>query len=360
MLVGFIKIFYIVALFQILLISLYLIIQKKGKSFSRTLLVIVLIDFAIFLTGSYILLVKNMEEYHLYGHLANLTVFLAPPLLYFYYLSAINPKYRFNIKMLYHAIPFICILAIMFYKIVYQNNTHFIFRPYGISLVVFLFLQNIFYLVPIYKLKSPGSDVRIFSDAGLFKLLTISIISVFVLKLLIFFLWNLMGYVVMCVYFTGVFFTASFTIINLLVLYGLNNPGALLHNVKYQYSPLDNCSMDRHFNNLVKILEENKLYLNPLLNLDKLARQLHINGKLLSQIINESTGANFNDFINQYRIKEAQRLMTEDIKHRRNILNIAYEVGFNSKSTFNEAFRKYTNITPSEYRKNLSFHVAWN
>ena len=97
-----------------------------------------------------------------------------------------------------------------------------------------------------------------------------------------------------------------------------------------------------------------KLYLDPLLNLEKLARQLNISDKQLSQLINESAGINFNDFINRYRIEEAQMLIKKNNEQQPNILTIAYEVGFNSKSTFNTAFKKFTNSTPSEYRRLVS------
>ena len=68
----------------------------------------------------------------------------------------------------------------------------------------------------------------------------------------------------------------------------------------------------------------------------------------LSHVINASFNQNFRDFINSYRIEESKsRLVQDDM----NILNIAYEVGFNSKSAFNTAFKKFTGMTPKEYRK---------
>jgi len=64
----------------------------------------------------------------------------------------------------------------------------------------------------------------------------------------------------------------------------------------------------------------------------------------------EMFGRNFCDFINVYRIEESKRLLSDPVRGERSILDIAYEVGFNSKSTFNSAFKKYTGMKPSEFR----------
>ena len=72
----------------------------------------------------------------------------------------------------------------------------------------------------------------------------------------------------------------------------------------------------------------------------------------LSRIINERFGASFNDFVNEYRIKEAKSALRDPGQAERTILDIMYGSGFYSKSTFNTAFKKFTGVTPSKYRKN--------
>ena len=74
----------------------------------------------------------------------------------------------------------------------------------------------------------------------------------------------------------------------------------------------------------------------------------------LSQILNEKLNQNFFDFVNNYRIQEAKKLLVSPDGGLLTILAIAEEVGFNSKSAFNNAFKKVTNTTPSEFRKNNS------
>ncbi|GAB3824251.1 helix-turn-helix domain-containing protein [Hymenobacter jeollabukensis] len=89
-------------------------------------------------------------------------------------------------------------------------------------------------------------------------------------------------------------------------------------------------------------------YLAPELTLSELAAQLRTNTSWLSRVINTGCGQNFNDFVNEYRVREAeQRLRDPQFRHY-TLLAVALESGFNSKSTFNRVFRKLRGLTPSE------------
>jgi len=98
-------------------------------------------------------------------------------------------------------------------------------------------------------------------------------------------------------------------------------------------------------------MQSNKPYLEPELTLEQLASKLSLKPRILSQAINEILGQNFYDFINRYRIEEASRLLTNPRDEKITILEVLYEVGFNSKSSFNTLFKKYTGLTPTEFRK---------
>ena len=122
---------------------------------------------------------------------------------------------------------------------------------------------------------------------------------------------------------------------------------------KYKTSGIDPGRIDEIVPTLVQLMEEDKLYLDPGLTLKDLAHKLRIHYNHLSRIINERFGLSYNDFINKYRIAEAQRMLTDPKNKDMNILDIIYETGFYSKSVFNTAFKKFTGKTPSEYRKSL-------
>lgn len=104
--------------------------------------------------------------------------------------------------------------------------------------------------------------------------------------------------------------------------------------------------------NIVKtLMESNKAYLNPELNLSDLAVDANMSRAQLSEIINTGFGKNFNDFVNGYRV-EAFKSMLKENKHKQlSLLGIALECGFNSKATFNCVFKKLTKHSPTEYLK---------
>ena len=98
-------------------------------------------------------------------------------------------------------------------------------------------------------------------------------------------------------------------------------------------------------------MELNKPYLNPSLSLYKLADEISISPKHLSQIINSTFEQNFYQYINSYRIEVCKEILSDKTQNYINILAIAFEVGFNSKNSFNSAFKKHTGVTPTEFRK---------
>ncbi len=107
-------------------------------------------------------------------------------------------------------------------------------------------------------------------------------------------------------------------------------------------------------NRLLNYMQEKKPYLDAELTLSSLAKDLNISRSQLSILINVGMGDNFYDFINKYRVEEVKRLMTDPHVKNYNVLGIALEAGFKSKSTFNLIFKRFTGLTPTEYRKNLS------
>lgn len=100
------------------------------------------------------------------------------------------------------------------------------------------------------------------------------------------------------------------------------------------------------------MMEVEEIYKNSDVSIKSLASMLSVSQRHLSEIINNHLQTNFKDFITRYRIKEAQRLLTDPDTSDISILEIAYEVGYNSKSSFNLAFKNYTSMTPTQFRKN--------
>lgn len=120
---------------------------------------------------------------------------------------------------------------------------------------------------------------------------------------------------------------------------------------KYKTSALLQETVDAVLPRLKLLMEEEKVYLEADLTLKKLAGRLNVHYNHLSQIINERMGCSFNDYVNGFRIEAAKRRLTDPKSAKLTVLEIAYETGFYSKSVFNTAFKKFTGLTPSQYRR---------
>ena len=98
------------------------------------------------------------------------------------------------------------------------------------------------------------------------------------------------------------------------------------------------------------LLEAQTLYLNPDLRLSDLATAMGVRPYRVTEILNQGMDTSFYDLINQYRITRARQLLTSKSSDHLNLLGVAMESGFRSKSVFNEVFKKSTGITPSQFR----------
>lgn len=107
------------------------------------------------------------------------------------------------------------------------------------------------------------------------------------------------------------------------------------------------------FKNIDDLIRKDKLYLDSNLDLNQIGKILSVSVHQVSHNINEKAGTNFNSYINKFRIKEAKKIISNDKEKRFTIASIAYDVGFNSMSTFNSAFKKLESTTPSLYRDSL-------
>ena len=122
---------------------------------------------------------------------------------------------------------------------------------------------------------------------------------------------------------------------------------------KYEKSKLSENEADRLWLQLTEYVKTEKPYLNADIDPKHLSGQLHTSTHKLSQVINTKSGLSFNDYMNKHRIEVIKDMMqSENYKHL-SILGIAFEAGFSSKATFNRAFKKLENCTPSQYQDQL-------
>ncbi|RPI76797.1 MAG: AraC family transcriptional regulator [Desulfobacteraceae bacterium] len=120
---------------------------------------------------------------------------------------------------------------------------------------------------------------------------------------------------------------------------------------KYNASYLDNREADRFLDKIKCLMEQEQAYLDPDLDLSALAAKLSIPKNYLSQVINEKTGKSFNDFINHYRIESVKTRLRDRAGTDKTLLALAFDAGFNSKASFNNAFKKSTGESPLIFKK---------
>lgn len=119
---------------------------------------------------------------------------------------------------------------------------------------------------------------------------------------------------------------------------------------KYKTSSLSGAEQDSIFQSLLSLFENQKVYLEPKLQLQEVADRLNVTTHRLSQTINSVSGKPFYDFVNSYRVKHLQKLLLDPTKRHLTILALGMDSGFNSKASLNRIFKAETGLSPKEYQ----------
>ena len=127
-----------------------------------------------------------------------------------------------------------------------------------------------------------------------------------------------------------------------------------LENKKYEKSGLSDEKAASHLTDLRELMASEKPFCNPSITLSDLSDLLNISARNLSEILNTKCKQNFFDFINSYHVEEVKQLLIDPKNKPFTILAISFDAGFNSKTSFNTIFKKYTGQTPSSYRNEHS------
>lgn len=297
------------------------------------------------------------------------SIFLHGPLLFIYSQALIRISFRFKLKLLWHFLPFLlCIIVLLFP--LYRGTT--VNKNIRDILLILKMTSLGIYLSYVLKMlyAHKANVINIFSNTHKKYLNWLLVIAWGVLTV-----W-LIAVTSMCL--------ERFTSINLPKYEGLvtNSGVAFLlfvigyHGVrqpslfrthgeensqvrkelddqqaeKYKKSGLTSDDSAQLHKRIIAHIELHKPYLNPEITLYALAQQLNLQANHLSQVINSFEHKNFFDFINTYRIEAVKKAIENKEKGHLTLLGIAFESGFNSKSSFNRTFKRLVGETPSEYR----------
>lgn len=344
--VEIIKICALFSMFQIINWVFFLIRFKRANTRQRYFLIKLTTIFTFFIIGVIFLVFVHKKSFQYIANFSNTTIFLVMPL---FYLFIADHNEQFSFRIMLHYIPFACLLTLV--SVLMLNNWHSFmdYRTYAILFIVTFYIQYMLYLIAIYRKMGINFftqfNKRVNSNWLQPVLTGFTLLLIF--KTGIFIVWNIFRLEELCLLLCTMFLIILFIVINALILFALLRKEQLLQINKYDGIKMTPDDLESNYNLIINQLVLNKAYLNPLINLNDIAKRTGLPRNKISMIINQMTGKNFNELINAYRIEDAKILI---INNNSNILDIAYEVGFNSKSTFNTAFKKYAGSTPSEFR----------
>jgi len=102
---------------------------------------------------------------------------------------------------------------------------------------------------------------------------------------------------------------------------------------------------------VLRHMQKDRIFLDSELTLKKMAAKVGANTSSLSRMLNQDLGMGFSDFINHFRIEEAKKIMRTDEQNKWDVIDICFEVGFNSMSSFYRIFKRHTGMTPAEFQQ---------
>jgi AraC-like DNA-binding protein len=182
------------------------------------------------------------------------------------------------------------------------------------------------------------------------QILLLGFIAVWIVNLNSFAIFAIVQNPEICAYSGSIFALVIFLFLSAMMFLLLLKPEIHYVIEKYKKSPIDENTKNEYLQRLNKYMQSQKPFLNPDISLEGIAKDLSISPRVLSHMINESFENNFRSYINGFRIRESMQRLSKIENSDKTILEILYDVGFNSKSVFNDEFKIYTGLTPQEYR----------
>ena len=347
--------------FQALIMSFFFFFKRKGDKTANILLGVYLLFFSCNIVYNVLYWSKLLftpENVNLYGILAIFWISY-PPLIYLYIRRVVTNR-PFKSKDLFHAVPVISIIVfyIPFFVLNSSKKLEILANgqlgEYVFNLkhnFTFTVLIMVFYVVFAYitfkdNLLGRNKNRWITWLLGSFACYVFSMVTYYILARL--------GLITTE---SDYFITYSLIFfIGLVTYFGLVQPNVfnglsmdkVLPFKKYRNTGLtQNHSMELK-SNLLDHMSLHKPYLNSNLRLDDLAEKLNLSRHHTSQIINEHFDTNFFDFINGYRIEEAKSLLLQN--ETLNVSDVIYSSGFNNRVSFYNTFKKYTGMTPTQFK----------
>ncbi|MGZ5218834.1 MAG: helix-turn-helix domain-containing protein [Chitinophagaceae bacterium] len=349
--------------------------QRIGYGFLITYL-LVMIAQVLFKVMSKAWLMDNMTVYYT---LSSKLPLLYGPLVYLFARDILQQQRVQSLRDALHFVPFVFIALIIFSSgnYFYSGWIQFLFS--GTSGTVFQLISLLAYHYLAWakwrhhhrQVKDYFSSIRHLRLQWLKEFIMLSAFVCTAISLLLYFMYQYhptlhflrWGFILLSIF----IYWISYASINKPVLFFAHEeddrqqrpapvlviPRLLIHKrvEKYANTGLKEEEANRILTALVQLMRDQKKFLEPEITIDKLAGMVNTNRHYLSQVLNERVGQSFYDYINQYRVNEAKRMLLDPRYSGQKIASIAYDAGFNSLSAFNEVFKKMAGVTPTQFKK---------
>ncbi|MBB5646075.1 helix-turn-helix domain-containing protein [Pedobacter cryoconitis] len=367
----------VIAMFISLFLSFFLVTVKTEHKLSNRL-------FAFFLVLNAIDLSINLGYFFEIPLNARVFIssvfFLQLPAFYLYVLSVCYVDFRLKPKHLIHGITFLIanlILLPRFYTVSLASKISFLKRSSSMPEIQFnhilVHIQIILYIIAAFMILRKAKKIYLENYAGasmeslnwLFQFT--AALSAFYFVALLKNIFKFTEYPNISEWLKTGLFLFELIIVFWYLYKALNNPGLfrnidsrlklVAHIISEDKNSVQLVVREKEYNEdllkLKRYMIEEKPFLNPSLTIQDVSKDLKIPVRDLSVLINHKLEQHFYDFVNTYRIENAMDILRDVTKSKVTVLEILYEVGFNSKSSFNTAFKKHTGNTPTYYRKSL-------
>lgn len=368
----------VISLFISLFLAFFLFVVKTNHKISNYLFATFLILCAIDTSQTLFNLIIDKPSN--FGILRTTFALLQIPVFYLYVISVCYSDFKLKPKHLLHLLPFLIANAILiprFYAVDITSKINFI-KDYQDKIElqfnhILIHVQLIVYIIAVFLVLKKAKKLYLENYAGT------SISS---------YNWLFQFTVVLTILYSGALLKNIFKFsdyphisewikVGLLVFQlfivcwylfkALNNPGLfrsidsklklvsdiVLEEKNKEKSVLSENEYNEDLLKLQQYMVEEKPFLDPSLTIQDVSKGIKIPVRDLSLLINHKLEQHFYDFINAYRIENAMNILKDTTKSKVTVLEILYDVGFNSKSSFNTAFKKHTGYTPTDYRKTL-------
>lgn len=294
------------------------------------------------------------------------------PLLYFYVISHLNPNFKFRRQHLWHFVPFV--VQVWFSIFVRLQNLYWDGTRESLSwlgywgYVVWMNLCTIYFvasiLIVIYTTKSQKilrneESENAFSEERInwlkrvllaFKIYFSLVLCILIIDLVITGSENFLNYFYFTKFYYYPFFIGISGLTYWLGLEGYKRKDLKRKTTKPKLSNEEEEQLRTLANDLMGAMAEHKWFKDPKLTLRELAKKMEVKPYLLTKCLNTIVDQKFADYVNQLRVEELKQLLQQPENKKYTLLSLAYEAGFNSKSSFNRAVKKHLGISPSELK----------